>query len=75
MLSKKPEKKIITKIIKVERKDVCYISHLFEAYEGLAVIRTLDPRNGVLAVWISCDFYKDVISILENLKEEINIDW
>lgn len=65
----------ITKIIKINKKDVCYISNIFEAYEGLAVIRTLDPKNGVLAVWMSNYFYDDIMTILKELKKEIEIKW
>ncbi len=65
----------ITKIIRIDKRDVCYLSNLFEAYEGLAVIRTLDPKKGVLAMWISSCFYEDVISILSGLKTEMQVEW
>ncbi len=68
-------KNTVTKIVRIKKSDVCYISNLFEAYEGLAVIRTLDPRKGILALWISSDFYSDVMKILESLKKEMYIEW
>lgn len=63
----------ITKTIKISKKDICYVSHIFEAYEGLAILRTLDAGNGVLAVWISTCFFEDVMTIINELKKEINI--
>lgn len=57
----------------VDKKDIAYIVSLIEAYDNLAVVRTLDQGRGLIEMLISPDFIDDVNELTENLKKEISI--
>ncbi|CCQ90176.1 hypothetical protein NITGR_250089 [Nitrospina gracilis 3/211] len=60
-------------ILEVEPKDIAYIVGTFEAYDGLAVVRTLDPKRGHIELMITPDFESDVASVVEALSREIPV--
>ncbi len=54
-------------LIQSRREDIDFINKIIEAYEGVGVVRTLDPIKGIISV-ISTDDFKDFIrEILEDL--------
>jgi len=57
----------------VDKKDIAYIVSIVEAYDNLAVVRTLDKGRGLIEMLISPDFIEDVNELTENLKKEIPI--
>ena len=57
--------------LEVDKKDIAYIVSVFEAYENLAVVRTLDPAKGHIELMISPDFLADTQTLLDRLAEEI----
>ena len=57
----------------VDKKDIAYIVSVIEAYDNLAVVRTLDQGRGLIEMLISPDFIDDVNELTENLKKEIPI--
>jgi hypothetical protein len=61
------------KVFQVERESVGFIKFIFEAYDGLAIITTIDPFVAKIAVNIAPGFEPDVECILENLKHDIPI--
>lgn len=74
-LSKPDSVDTVSRIARVDKKDICYLTGLFEAYEGLAVIRTIDAQKGLLAFWISPEFTRDVLTISRHLMEEMEFAW
>lgn len=64
---------IIRKYFRVDRKNIAFLKFILEAYEGMAVIRTLDPWETVVEFMIAPDFEKDVEKILDNLKGEVEL--
>ena len=57
--------------IEVDKKDIAYIVSIFEGYEELALVRTLDPSRGIIELMISPDYLKDVHELAESLAKEI----
>ncbi|MEO2043406.1 MAG: DUF4911 domain-containing protein [Nitrospinaceae bacterium] len=57
--------------IEVDKKDIAYIVSIFEAYDNLAVVRTLDPSLGIIELMISPDYLEDVHKLTEALAKEI----
>ncbi len=55
----------------VDKKDIAYIVSVFEAYENLAVVRTLDPSRGLIELMISPDYLDDTQRLIDHLAEEI----
>ena len=63
----------IQKYFKVDKKNIAFLKFVLEAYDGMAVIRTLNPREGVIELMIAPDFEKDVENILDSLRDEVEI--
>ena len=57
----------------IDKKDIAYLCGLFEAYDGLAVVRTLDQNRGLIELLISPDYTDDVNRLLIALQKELPI--
>ena len=57
--------------IEVDKKDIAYIVSIFEGYDYLAVVRTIDPARGLIELMISPDFLEDTRKLTEALAKEI----
>ena len=57
--------------VEVDKKDIAYIVSIFEGYDDLAVVRTLDPALGLIELMISPDFLEDARQLTEALSKEI----
>ena len=58
--------------VEVDKKDIAYIVSIFEGYDHLAVVRTIDPSRGLIELMISPDFLEDTIKLIEALGREIS---
>ena len=63
----------IQKYFKIARKDISFLKFIIEAYEGMAVVRTLDSREGMIELMIAPDFEKEVEELLIDLRDEFEI--
>lgn len=59
--------------IEVEKKDIAYIVSIFDGYENLAVVRTLDSSSGLIELLVSPDYLEDTRKLIEALSKEIPI--
>lgn len=59
---------------RVDRREIAFIKFIFEAYDGLAVLETLDPLAGVVVFHIAPGCETDVDQVLQDLKREILIE-
>ena len=57
----------------VEPKYISYLNGIFEGYEWVAVIRTIDPAQGIMEFLSSSDLENDLRGILEGLKDEVGL--
>ncbi len=56
--------------INTEMKDIDFINKIMEAYEGLGVVRTLNPKEGKIKI-ITLDYYiENIRNILSGLKDK-----
>ncbi len=53
--------------IESEKKHIDFINKIIEAYEGVGVVRTLDPKNGLLKIISTSDYADLVRGIVEDL--------
>lgn len=51
---------------------VVLLQAIFETYEGVALVRTLDVKNSLVAIVTTNDFEHEVLDILNDIKENIN---
>ena len=59
--------------IAVDKKDIAYIVSIFDGYENLAVVRTLDSSSGLIELLVSPDYLEDTRKLIEALSKEIPI--
>jgi hypothetical protein len=64
----------IKKYYRMDRREICFLRFIFEAYDGIAVLRTLDPERGVVVLHVSPGCEADVEMILRELKRDIMIE-
>ena len=60
--------------LKVKKEDIYAICPFFEAFEGMAAIRTPRPETGAFAtlkLMVSPDFKADFEEVLENLGKKV----
>lgn len=60
--------------LRLARSDIALVKFLFESYEGVAVVRTLDKRAAVIVVMAARDFSSIAREILASLRETIAIE-
>ena len=66
--------KTISKYFRVDRREICYLRYIFEAYDGIATLTTIDPISGSVVLNISPGCENDVEMLLQELKKEIMIE-
>lgn len=57
--------------LEIDRRDIAYLVSLFEGYDHLAVVRTLDNTRGLVELMVAPDFLDDTRRLLDALKEEM----
>jgi len=56
---------------KTEKRHIAYVNFLFEAYEGVGVVRTADPEEGVLEILVAPDLEPDFRAISKAIGKEL----
>ncbi len=64
----------IKRYYRVDRRVIAFLKFVFEAYEGLAIIETLNPELGVIGLYIAPGCETDVDMILRDLKDDIMME-
>ena len=59
---------------RVDRREIAYLRFIFEAYDGIAVLQTIDAQKGLIVLHVAPDCGKDVEYVVQNLKNEIMIE-
>ncbi len=57
--------------LRVPPEEIAFVKFIFESYEGIAVVRTLDPAAAVIVVIVAADFASDARAILEAIRAEV----
>lgn len=55
---------------KINIKDIVYINSIIDSYEGVGIVRTIDPNMGLVAVYTNEFMKKYMYDILDALKAE-----
>jgi len=58
----------------VEKNRIGFLKFIFEAYEGLTVITTLDAKKGLVRFTIAPGCVDETLTILNDLKKDIIIN-
>jgi len=62
------------KFYSVDRKSICYIKHIFEAYDGLAVVETVDREASIIKLHIAPGCERDADNLILELKKAVIIE-
>jgi len=57
--------------LEVRPEDIAYVKFIFESYEGVGIIRTVDRKKAVIVLLVVEDFLSAGRAILTSLKSEI----
>ena len=60
--------------MRIDRREINYISLTLESYDGMAVVKTIDPEDAVIEICISPGCEDLVFDILESLKKNEKIE-
>lgn len=60
-------------LVRVERQDIGLLCGLMAAYEGVAIVRTLDPQQGLVELLVAPAFYTTALSIMQALAQEMSL--
>jgi len=59
---------------RVDRRRIAFLRFIIEAYDGLAILTTLDSEAGLIELQIAPGCVRDVETILEDLKHDIMME-
>jgi len=62
------------KYYRVDRREIHFLRFIIEAYDGIAVMKTVDRAQGVVVLHISPGCESDVEQILQDLGKDIMIE-
>ena len=64
----------IHKKYRVEKSRIGFLKYIFEAYEGLAVVTTLDSGTGLIRLAIAPGCVEEACEVMEDLKKDMEIN-
>lgn len=65
---------LIERYVRLAPVDIAYLKFIFESYETVGFLRTIDPREAILVVYFVPDFADVGDAILESVGGEITIE-
>ncbi len=66
--------KTIKKYFRIDRREICFLKFIIEAYDGIAVLTTIDPVKGIVVINIAPGCEEEVEMIIKDLKKTIMIE-
>ena len=55
--------------LRIQRQDIALIKFVFESYEGVGIVRTVDKKKATVVVLVMPDFIDHARAILDSLRE------
>ena len=53
--------------------DINKLNRIFEGYDGLGIVSTLDNKSGLVMVYVTPDVYPDALAIIRNAPFPVEI--
>jgi hypothetical protein len=60
-------------LLEVEKRDIAYIVSIFEAYDNLAIVRTVSAEQSIIELIISPDYLEDTRQLVHALSKQLYI--
>lgn len=64
----------IKRYYRVDRTEIAFLRFIFEAYDGIAMVRTMDAQKGVIMLYIAPGCEDDVNYVLQDLEKHLMIE-
>lgn len=74
-LDETPMLKTTEKYYRIDRREVYFLRFILEAYDGIAVLTTLDPEAGIIMISIPPGCEDEVEMVLQELKKDMMIEY
>jgi hypothetical protein len=65
--------KDVTRYFLVPPEEIAYLGFIVHAYEGLAVVRTLNAQAGLIEMLVAPDLEEELRALLKGLSGELDI--
>ncbi|MBI3767501.1 MAG: DUF4911 domain-containing protein [Deltaproteobacteria bacterium] len=62
---------VVELYLRLPPDDIAYVKFIFESYEGIAVVRTIDRAAAVIVLLIAADLEGEARAILQSLRAEV----
>ena len=60
-------------LLEVDKKEIAYIVSVFEGYDHLDIVRTVDAEQSIIELIISPDYLEDTDQLVHALSKEVYI--
>ena len=64
----------LKKHFRIDRREIAFLRFILEAYDGIAVLRTEDPKQGLVTLHIAPQCQSEVALVLADLKKDIMLE-
>ncbi len=59
--------------LEVSPEDIAYVKFIFESYEGVGIVRTVDQKKSIIDILVVDDFQETARSIVLSLNHEVKM--
>lgn len=66
--------KTINKHLRIDRREICFLKFIFEAYDGIATLTTIDAHQGIVLLRIAPGCEDEVDTVLRDLRKDMIIE-
>lgn len=66
-----PAEGVVEIFLRVPPVDIAYVKFIFESYEGVAIVRTVDRAAAVIVLLVAPDFAGEARRILAGIRDEV----
>lgn len=73
MTKQSPKNNDLLVRVQSEARYIWYVNGIFEGYDGLAVVRTVDKEKGILELLSTIDQSMEIEELLRHLADEIGL--
>jgi len=70
----RPPRQTTRRRLRVERSQISYLRFIFEAYDGIAVVRTIDAGRGEIVLHVAPGCEEVVEMVLADLSKDLLIE-
>lgn len=59
--------------LEIRPEDIAYVKFIFESYEGVGIVRTVERTKAIIAVLVMDDFLEVARAVLASLKKDVSL--